>query len=47
VNWIELAQDNVQWRTFVNTVVNLRGPEEKGIFDELSDYQLLKNCSAT
>jgi hypothetical protein len=23
-NWIQLAQDRVQWRTFVNTVVNLR-----------------------
>jgi hypothetical protein len=24
VNWIRLAQDGVQWRTFVNTVMNLR-----------------------
>jgi hypothetical protein len=24
VNWIGLAQDRVQWRTFVNTVMNLR-----------------------
>jgi hypothetical protein len=23
-NWIRLAQDRVQWRTFVNTVMNLR-----------------------
>jgi hypothetical protein len=23
-NWIRLAQDNVQWRAFVNTVLNLR-----------------------
>jgi hypothetical protein len=25
-NWIRLAQDSVQWRDFVNTVMNLRVP---------------------
>jgi hypothetical protein len=25
-NWIRLAQYRVQWRAFVNTVMNLRGP---------------------
>jgi hypothetical protein len=25
-NWIRLAQDTVQWWTFVNTVMNLRVP---------------------
>jgi hypothetical protein len=25
-NWIRLAQEKVQWRTFVNTVMNLRIP---------------------
>jgi hypothetical protein len=25
-NWIRLAQDRVQWRTFVSTVINLRDP---------------------
>jgi hypothetical protein len=26
MNWIQLAQDRVQWRAFVNTVTNLQVP---------------------
>jgi hypothetical protein len=25
-NWIQLAHDSVQWRVFINTVMNLRFP---------------------
>jgi hypothetical protein len=28
-NWIRLAQDRVQWRAFVNTVMNLPAPQER------------------
>jgi hypothetical protein len=29
VNWIRLAEDIVQWRALMNTVMNLRVPERK------------------
>jgi hypothetical protein len=41
-NWIQLAQDRVQWWAFV-TVMNLRVPSESRIFfDKLSDNRLFK-----
>jgi hypothetical protein len=28
-NWIQLAQYRVQWRDFVDTIINLRVPQER------------------
>jgi hypothetical protein len=44
VNWIQLAQDKVQWRAYVNTVMNLRVPKRKQdlFFFKLSDNQHFK-----
>jgi hypothetical protein len=43
VNWIRLAQDRVQWRTFVNMVWTF-GFHKKAeyFFGKLSDYRLFK-----
>jgi hypothetical protein len=32
VNWIQPAQDRVQWRAFMNTVMNLRVPQGSRFF---------------
>jgi hypothetical protein len=31
-NWIRLAEDRVQWRALVSTVMNLRFPKKAGNF---------------
>jgi hypothetical protein len=42
-NYIQLAQDRVQWRACLNTVMNLRVQyESKIFFEKLSDNQLFK-----
>jgi hypothetical protein len=42
-NWIQMAQDRVQWRAFVNTVMTFGFHKESRIFfDKLSDNQFLK-----
>jgi hypothetical protein len=43
VNWIQLAQNRVQWWAFMNMVMNLQVHKESRIlFDKLSDNQFFK-----
>jgi len=32
LDWIHVTQDRSQWRTVVNTIVNLRLPQWRGVF---------------
>jgi hypothetical protein len=46
VDWIHMAQDRVQWRILVSTVMYLWVPKKcREILDQLSDYELLKKDS--
>jgi len=42
-NWVRLADDRFQWRSFVSTVMNLRIPwRNQAIVEKLSDYQIFR-----
>jgi len=32
VDWMDLAQDRNEWRTLVNTVMNIKGPQKAANF---------------
>jgi hypothetical protein len=44
VGWIDLAQDRDQWRTLVNTVMNLRVKCWE-VLEWLHNWQFLKNSA--
>jgi len=45
VHWIKLAQDMIQWRTSMKTIINLGVTERGGeLLAQLSHYKLLKDC---
>jgi hypothetical protein len=46
-NWIRLALTRVQWRVFVNTVVNLWVPQRKLAVVKLSNYRFFQRISCT
>jgi hypothetical protein len=46
-NWIRPAQDRVQWRDFLSTLMNIRfRKQSRLLIDKLSDYQLFKENPA-
>jgi hypothetical protein len=47
MDWIELAHDTDHWRALVNTVMNLRVPQNRWeVFEWLHNWRLLKKGSA-
>ena len=43
MDWINLAEDRYQWRAVVNTVMNLRITDNRGVFlNHLCDCQRLE-----
>jgi hypothetical protein len=41
-DWIQLAQDKVQWQEFVSTEINILLLKSGIHLDQFSDYQILK-----
>jgi hypothetical protein len=46
VDWINMTQNMDWWWALVNTVMNLQFHKGREFPDCLSDYQLVKKCSA-
>jgi hypothetical protein len=45
VDWIQLAQDMVQWQALLNMIIKLWVPYRVKISEQLSNYQFLKKDS--
>jgi hypothetical protein len=46
VDWIQLSEDTLPWRTVENTIMSIRILKRRGNFNQLRDYQLRKRDSA-